>query len=189
MITSLAPHVLDTIMIMWTWRRRRDLEGTEKGGKEVNCSHSATTHNRDISLLPVLKQLPTPSFLPLYSLFGMSSGRYSCQTPIWKRKSIQDEAVNVSASWLVTDVILHQASLAHRLTNLSGHLSLPHRENILNFVICHDTSLIYCYIQFHIMLWHLLALPHLSLCFHLPLHALYFIVIELWSYGLLLFCH
>lgn len=87
MITSPAPHVLDTIMIMWTWRGGRGMGGWRRG-----------RGGKSLTLLPAHK--PTPSFLLLYFLFRFSSGRYSCQILIWKRKSSQDEAVNVFVSWL-----------------------------------------------------------------------------------------
>jgi len=97
MITSPAPHVLDTIMIMWMWRGGRGLGGWRRGrgGKSLTLGQ---TRKADISLRPALKRLPTPSFL--YFLFRFSSGRYSCQTLIWERKSSQDEVVNVFVSSL-----------------------------------------------------------------------------------------
>ncbi len=99
MITSPAPHVLDTIMIMRMCRGGRGLGGWRRGwgGKSLMLGQ---TRKGDISLLPVLKRLPTPSFLSFYFLFRFSSGRYSCQILIWKRKSSQDEVVNVFVSWL-----------------------------------------------------------------------------------------
>ena len=95
MITSPAPHVLDTIMIMWMWRGGRGVGGRRRGrgGKLLMLGQ---TCKGDISQLPV----PTPSFLSLYFLFRFFSGRYLCQILIWRRKSNQDEAVNVFVSWL-----------------------------------------------------------------------------------------
>lgn len=48
MITSPAPHVLDTIMIMWTWRGRGRGLGGWRRGEEVNRLRSGK-HAREIS--------------------------------------------------------------------------------------------------------------------------------------------
>lgn len=54
-------------MIMWTWKGGEGGVWKDgEGGEEVNRSHSGKHAKGDISLLPVLKRLPTPSFLLLY---------------------------------------------------------------------------------------------------------------------------
>ena len=95
---------------------REGLGRMEKGGEEVNRSRSGKHARRDISLLAGLERLPTPSSLPsLYFLFRFSSGRISCQILIWKRKSSQDEAVNVFVSRLA----------GHRCQLASGEPDTP----------------------------------------------------------------